>query len=485
MAASGSFGRVGTASVTPNTRNWNAHGAGQVALGSWLISATARGGQMDFAEDLASQLPLGSSPAPSGAAQVDVATLGMTAVQQISTRWSQTFVVGHDRAAGALGSQRQAFVTYRVPLDASHETAARTSFRYSIANSLDFRSGGSLVTTAGVEHARLSYSRGSWDTGLTNRYQQWYLDRVRNSGAFVQTKFRGGPLLLTAGTRAEWSTSVGADVGTAWAPTVGASWTKPVGDLAVRLRGGWGKGLRPPEPGMSRSMATARVQQLANPDLRPESQAGFELGADLYAGTDGYARVTYFNQLASDLIQGVVAPAAVGVKPNYQFQNVGAIRNTGVEFEAGVRFGRIAIEGSYYRTRSVVERVAGRYSGFLRVGDRLPEVPGSSGSARASYRGSRMQVALGASCLGSWTGHDWAAIAEVANQQAPGRPSSRDYLIRYPGFVKPYLNASLDFTRQLSAYFSVDNLTKSDEFERHNGNPPAGRSFLFGLEVRP
>jgi iron complex outermembrane receptor protein len=486
VAASGNMGRVGTTADAPFTRNWSAQGGAQVALGSLLISGSARGGQMDFAEDLAAQFPLGATAAAMGSArsQVDVGTIGVTAVHQLSRRFVQTLVAGYDRAGGALGSQRSSFASYRLPLDASHETTARTSIRYSVANSLDFRSGASLVTTVGLEHARLSYSRGSWDTYLADQYVELYQDRVRNSGAFGQAKLRAGPLLVTGGVRAEWSSSFGADVGTALAPSVGISWTRPIGDLALRLRSGWGKGLRPPEPGMSRAMATARVRQEANANLAPESQAGIEFGADLYAGTDGYARVTYFNQLASDLIQGVIFPT-VGTKPSYQFQNVGAIRNSGVELEGGLRFGRVGIDALYYRTNSVVERLARTYSGYLQVGDRLPEVPDASGSARISYAGRKVQLAFGATYLGSWTGHDWAAIAQSTPEMAPLRPSQRDYLIRYPGLIKPYLNMSFDVARQFTAYLSIDNLTKSDNFERHNGNPPAGRSVMVGLEVRP
>ena len=485
LATSGSLGRVGTATAAPFTRNWSAHGGGQVAFGSLLISGVARGGQMDFAEDLIGQPPITPTTTAPGASQVDVATVGITAVHQLSRHWVQTLVTGYDRASGALRSRRSSIASYRLPLDASHETAARTSVRYSLANSVDFGTTASLTTTAGLEYARLSYSRGSWDANLATSYVELYEDRVRNSGAFLQGKLRAGPFLVNGGARAEWSTSFGTDVGTAWAPAIGASWTRPIGDVALRLRGGWGKGIRPPEPGMSRAMATPRVWQQANPNLAPESQAGVEVGADLYAGAGGYLRLTYFNQLASELIQGVITPAVAGIKPSYQFQNVGAIRNTGVEAEAGIRLGHVGIDALYYATNSEVVQVEPNYSGFLRLGDQLPEVPKASGSARISYLGQRFQVAFGASYLGSWTGHDWAAIAEVSAEQAPARPSPRDYLIRYPGIVKPYLNLSFDVTRQFTAYLAVDNLTKSDRFERHNGNPPAGRSALVGLEIRP
>ncbi len=73
----------------------------------------------------------------------------------------------------------------------------------------------------------------------------------------------------------------------------------------------------------------------------------------------------------------------------------------------------------------------------------------------------------------------------MAANLAPAKPSRRDYLIQYPGIIKPYLSLSFDVNRQLTTYLNIDNLTNSNRFERHNGNPPAGRSVLVGLEIKP
>ena len=104
---------------------------------------------------------------------------------------------------------------------------------------------------------------------------------------------------------------------------------------------------------------------------------------------------------------------------------------------------------------------------------------------RSSLATRQAQFAVGASFIGNWTGYDWGVLAQVAAGQAEPRASYRDYLIRYPGVVKPYLSASFDVSRQFTAYLNIDNLTNRERYERHNGNPPAGRSVLFGIEVRP
>lgn len=485
MAASGSLGRVGTGTSVPNTRSWNANAGGQVAVGSFLLSGTARGGEFDFTQDEFRQVGLSAAPAAANAATVKVATIGATATHQVRDWWIQSLVAGYDRAKGALGSQRSYLVSIRQPLGATHEKAEKTSLRYSSVLTADWSQNSSLTTTVGLEYARLSRSRGAWDVNGATGYSTLYEDQVRNTGSFVQAKLRSGAFVLNAGARAEWSSSFGRDYGTAWAPSLGASWNKPLGDVALRLRAGWGRGIRPPEPGMSRAMATATLRQEANANLAPESQAGVEFGADLYAGTRAYVRATWFDQRASDLIQSVLIPGTTGALRTFQFQNVGAIRNRGIELESGFRFGRAGIDAQVYTTSSRVERIARSYSGSLLPGDRLPEIPTVSGSARFSYQLRNVHLGVGATFLGSWTGYDWTEIAAVNAGQAPARASVRDYLIRYPGLVKPYVALSVDLIRQFTAYLNIDNLTNASGYVEHNGNPPAGRSVMVGVEVRP
>ncbi len=481
----GHFDRVGSGNAAPATSGWGLHAGAQGVAGSLLISGSARASRYRFVEDrIVVRSGAVTTVMDSREASVETQTVGITAVHQTTDRWTQTLVLGYDRADGALGSARPAFAAMRQPLAATHETATRRSIR--LHSALDLEVAGAGVTaTAGLEHSRLRRQRGTWDSPAASRYLMLYGDEVRNTGGLLQGKLRTGALTLTTGLRTEWSSTNGPEFGAALASSVGLSWTRPLGGAMLRVRGGWGRGLRPPEPGMALGLETPAYRQLANPGLAPEVQAGIEAGVDLFTDGGSQIRLTAFDQRATDLIQAVISPTVRAGQQTYQFQNVGAIRNRGLEIEAGTRFGNLTADAMIYYTSSVVARVSRGYSGFLRVGDELPEIPSASGSARLTWTRGGLWLAGGASFLGAWRGFDWAAMALVVSQVDQPRPSVADYLIRYPSVIKPFLTVSVALGRPLGVFLAIDNLTNTGRFERHNGYPPAGRSALLGLEFRP
>lgn len=486
LQVDGNLDRVGSGETAPTTSAWGVHTGGQLVVGSLLVSGSARAARYSFLEDrVYLTSPTGSTVTQPREAAVEAQTLGVTAIHQTTDRWTQTLVLGYDRADGALGTSRPVIATMRQPLAATHETATRRSVRLHSALDLDLGRATALSATGGVEHSRLERERGSWDAPATRRYLMLYEDEIRNTGVFAQGRVRRGALALSAGLRTEWSSSFGPEFGPAVAASVGASWTRSLGSRTLRLRAGWGRGIRPPEPGMSLALESPSYRQEPNPGLAPEIQAGVELGVDLYGTRGAYLRLTGFDQRASDLIQSVLFPTVQPGQQTYQFQNVGAIRNRGVEVEAGLRRGGFGLDVMVYYTRSTVDRLSRTYSGFLRVGDELPEIPATAGSARLSWTRGGLSLAAGTSFLGAWRGFDWNAMALVVSYLDQPRPSVEDYLIRYPPVIKPYLSASVDLARPVGVFLAVDNLTNSGRFERHNGNPPAGRSALLGLELRP
>ncbi|MEO8448675.1 MAG: TonB-dependent receptor [Gemmatimonadota bacterium] len=486
MAIEGAMGSVGSSQSIPKTREWSLHSGGQAILGKVLVRATAGLSKFQYTEDVLGALAVRHEPLSSDPSDLSSATVGVTATHQITDRWSQTLVAGFDRAAGELPSSTPIFAVMRQPLGATHEVANKLSLRYSSTLDLSVASDGLATLTGGFEQSRLARDRSVLDLALGGGLVPLYRDVTENTGAFTQARLRFGSLVLSAGTRAERNSSFGSDYGTAWASTVGASWARPIGTSTLRLRAAWGRGIRPPEPGMSRAMATASVRQEANPSLAPERQGGIELGAEFYSGPGIYGKLTWYDQLASGLIQSTLTSWVPGSQQVYQYQNVGAIRNRGVELEFGGRSGRLTGDFQLYFTRSVVQQLAPHYYGSLRVGDLLPEVPSSAGSARLSYEGNRFRFTLGSSYLGTWRAYDFGTLtaADAANLQE-AKAWVRSSIVNYAGMFKPFASFSLDLNRQLTPFISIDNLTNSSRAEQNNGYPPAGRSVLIGVEVRP
>jgi outer membrane receptor protein involved in Fe transport len=235
---------------------------------------------------------------------------------------------------------------------------------------------------------------------------------------------------------------------------------------------------------MSRALAAGTIRQEANPGLRPERQSGVELGADLHAASGAWLRVTWFDQRADDLLQQVDLRRPVGTARVYQFQNVGAITNRGVELDGGLTHGRFAAAVRVHSVRSRVARLAPSYDGEFRVGDAPLEVPASTGALALRYAHAATRVEVGVSWTGAWTGYDWALITRVEAGEAPGREGPRDYWLDYPTVVRPFVGVTTSLAGPVAFWMRAEGATRRGALLRDNLSPPVGRSVVVGLEVR-
>jgi outer membrane receptor protein involved in Fe transport len=231
---------------------------------------------------------------------------------------------------------------------------------------------------------------------------------------------------------------------------------------------------------MSRAMAVSGLRQEANPALKPESQRGWEIGAELHFDERVVLRTTWYDQTANDLIQQVPLRRD-GVERVYQFQNLGSISNQGIELEAAWRAGRLTGTGALFFNRSRVERLSPHYTGEFQAGDEPPEVPDAVGAIRLRYDHGPLGLELGGWWLGSWTGYDWAAVLSAQ----PARAADRDYWIEYPGGFRPWVAASWRIQGGWQVHTRIDNPGNSTGTSRTNVTPPAGRVALLGIRLEP
>src|SRR5690606_15570745 len=145
----------------------------------------------------------------------------------------------------------------------------------------------------------------------------------------------------------------------------------------------YGEALLPPTPLQTQRLALGGGSfLLANPDLKPERQRGWDAGADVEFGSRGSLSVTYYDQTARDLIEFVVV-----TQPflEYQYQNVGRIRNRGAEFDGTLRMGTVLLRAQLAITNSRVGDLGPAYTGDLRVGGRPLMAPRYTGGASVVF----------------------------------------------------------------------------------------------------
>jgi len=394
-----------------------------------------------------------------------------------------SLVIGIDRHDGAIPLQREPATVADALLGATRERAAKTSIRFSTALRIAENSHGGATLTVGTDQTDMDRERLGITTEVggdsTNELSSLYTDEVRNRGVFAQLKVDfARSLFLTAGMRSDWNSNFGEALGAVWSPMIGLAYTRDASFGTFKVRGAYGKGIRPPAPSARLAIATLKFRQSANPSLEPETQSGFEGGIEWFAGDRATLSLTGYTQTAKGLIQQVIED-----RRTIRYQNVGQIANRGAEIEGQVRQGNLRANGSFSLTDSRVRALARTYSGDLAVGDRVPEVPSSSGSLSLNWDVARTTFTLGGAYIGPWTGYDWSRYVVDEAQDSEEITNLRSYWQRYQGILRPYLSVNHIQSRDIEWFARVDNLTNVQRYERDNLQVTAGRTMTVGLRI--
>jgi iron complex outermembrane receptor protein len=289
-------------------------------------------------------------------------------------------------------------------------------------------------------------------------------------------------IFLTAGLREEWNTSFGNAYGAARLPLLGASIVSGIGPLTLKTRASYGKGIRPPPIDADRVVQLTELTQRANPQLAPESQSGTELGLDAYFDRWASIKLTRYDQLAEGLIQQVLVDE-ISRPRVVQQQNIGTIRNAGWELEANSDIAWLSLLANYARTASRVRSIAPRYTGTLRPGDRMLEVPSWTASGTTTAGGSDRSLSLTVWRVGDWINYDWISLYTAVLKRDPNRGPPRSYWIRYPGFTQIRASARQKVWRSSEMFIRGDNLTNVQNAGRDNLHVNTGRTITIGVSA--
>jgi outer membrane receptor protein involved in Fe transport len=306
-----------------------------------------------------------------------------------------------------------------------------------------------------------------------------------NTGIFAQAQVDiSERLFLTAGVRGERNSAFGQALGTPVLPRFGGSYATPIGQATLKVRASYGAAIRPPVALEQDALTGPAATQLANPELRPERQSGWDTGFDLAFGARASVSATYYNQYANDLIDGVTIDADT-VPQVQQFQNIGTVHNTGLELQGSLRLPFGQLSAQYAVANSRVDALGPEYGGDLQIGDQLLGIPHRTGGATLSVRPLRSTtVVLGVAYVGSWTNYDDLAEDDCFSGKAPCFATTRGYWHRYPAFTKANLSITQQITTALAGFVSVTNLTNNEDYELLNSVPIIGRITVVGIRFR-
>jgi iron complex outermembrane recepter protein len=429
-------------------------------------------------------------------------TVGGSATIMQSGRWTHSLVAGVDgyRLANVASDQ--------TPLDgvdsalhAAQGGADRGSIRASSVAQFGNVSGTSGSLTIAAEHSALrEASSGSNSFGTGERYpaaidSSQVVTWQHNTGVSAQTSLSmENAAFLTGGLRLERNT--GFTSGTQWSllPMLGAAAVEEEGSFSFKLRGAFGKGIRPAQ---TSTRATARepyAPGVTQSSLSPESQSGVEAGFDVSYRNRVSLQVTRYDQRASGLIQevGVATASTTTGGPReiaYTLQNVGEITNRGWESEGTAQFSRLTIGATYSMVDSRVAKLAPGYSGDLRAGDRMLQVPAHTVGLRAAWTAGHWSTSLTGTRAWDWINYDRLALAATYLDQSHSvddmvGPQLRSFWRTYDGATRMRLAASRDIRGGLALELTVDNLLNYQRGEPDNATILPGRTIMTGLRLR-
>lgn len=435
-------------------------------------------------------------------------TFGANARFMQSSRWTHAVVVGLDgyRLTDVFDDVR----TIPLPADASLQSvraaADRGTLRVSSVASFGSDDRTSAALTLAAEHSMLREESDPRDTfgrlpgpggGPPGGAGAYPASWRSNSGIVAQTNVAWREsLYLTGGLRLERNDGFVTGDQVTMLPMFGAALVRDRGDVTLKLRGAYGKGIRPQRIAARETTWVGMRGQSLSSSLAPEQQSGVEAGVDLLVGRALTLRATRFDQLASGLIQRVATDAEADPASGpgrrhvtYVLQNVGEITNRGWELDASAELGPLSLTGALSIVDSRVRRLATGYTGDLRPGDRMLEVPARTLSATASWTRSGWFGSLTASRASDWINYDRLALAwAVVNDE---RPPSRDemgiwlrsFWRRYDGVTRLRLTTSRDLRRGVALVLTGENLLDRQLGEPDNVTILPGRTITAGIRA--
>ena len=438
-------------------------------------------------------LATAGSPDSSNVQSVRQFTLSGSATLTGGSRWTHSAIAGVDgyslRSAALLDGEFPSAIDSA--LHAATGSAVRATVKASSVG--QFGDPGKLAATVtfAAEHS-LVHDRTTMqsDPARPAYGTPWSVNELRSNTGFIahtSTSYRDA-VFLTGGMRVERNTSPTGLGDIALLPMLGVSAVRDFGPASLKLRSAYGKAIRPVQTSSWAGSLLGLRGSLLGGSLTPEEQSGTEVGIDAHIGRFLVFRATRFDQKASGLVQPVTVKFTTGSdglpKQTYivlELQNVGEISNKGWEFQGSLSDGPWSASATYSRVDSRVTNLASRYTGDLRRGDRMLEVPARTMGLNASYTSGRWFAAWNVARASDWINYDRLALLRRNDPLVGGE--LRSYWRTYEGVTRMGGRVGVGLLRGVTLTLDGENLLDEQRGEPDNVTVLPGRTVSAGLSV--
>jgi TonB-dependent starch-binding outer membrane protein SusC len=300
-------------------------------------------------------------------------------------------------------------------------------------------------------------------------------------------------LFLTTGYRMEKNKSYGDDLGWYSIPRAGLTYVIELGNFNFKPRVSVGKSTQPVTPMYKVDKVTTTgsqsMHQVGNPDLQPQTQRGWEVGADVFYGSNVSLNFTYYDQVFNNMIstQQIIDP---NYYSSYQYINLNEVYNKGIEISAQAIYDRFILNLSYTHLTSVYgdtyPAVSSTSNPEAHAGGRIYGIPSGSFSAQLTYN---------VPALLPWSSKGGSLTLQYVHN---GDEYNQDYVAYYRSyvdtkkFVTTYrvfdgydrINLRGDYAvvNNIFLFFDIQNLLNNQEMEYYG--PLNGRTISFGFNLK-
>jgi outer membrane receptor protein involved in Fe transport len=276
-------------------------------------------------------------------------------------------------------------------------------------------------------------------------------------------------------------------------PRVGFSYVlEPGNDFAAKLRASWGKSTQALPISYKTGAVSGTILIEANPDLKPQTQYGYELGGDLFYTNNYSLGITYFDQTIDNYAYSITQPNFGSYTYVIQYQNVAKVFNKGVEASFKTILDPFTLDISATGVSSKYgpgnRTTQSSSTAYLAEGNKCIQVPSGSIYAKLSYN---IPALLSWSKKGGSIGLDYRWSGSEVYRDYYSYYKTYAETGKYPSYVykeqKGYSLVGLQFNyavlNNLSVFLDVQNLLNNQNIVPGYLGILQGRTIGFGFNV--